>query len=65
MAIFLLVELRRRLRNSQGIRTGPEFFPHLTKSVGTGNGVDLRWLRVSLNARKDKGVDARMASKVA
>ena len=42
----------------------PKFLPHLTKSIGIGNGIDFRKLGLSLNARNDKVVEARMASKV-
>ena len=44
---------------------GSELFPHLTNSAGIGNWSDIRKSGLSMNARKEKGAEARMASEFA
>lgn len=46
-------------------RDGPEFLPHLTKSAGTGIGIEFRESGLSLNARNDKVLRAGMVFNVA
>ncbi|XP_057869393.2 FACT complex subunit SPT16 isoform X1 [Cryptomeria japonica] len=45
-------------------RDGPELLPHLTKSAGTGIGIEFRESGLSLNARNDKCLKAGMAFNV-
>ena len=44
---------------------GPYFLPYLTNSIGIGNWFDLRQPELRLNARKDKGSEAGLASEFA
>lgn len=46
-------------------RDGPEFLSHLTKSAGTGIGIEFRESGLSLNARNDKVLRAGMVFNVA
>lgn len=46
-------------------RDGPEFLPHLTKSAGTGIGIEFRESGLSLNLRNDKVLRAGMVFNVA
>lgn len=46
-------------------RDGPEFLQHLTKSAGTGIGIEFRESGLSLNARNDKVLRAGMVFNVA
>ncbi|XP_077244585.1 FACT complex subunit SPT16-like [Tasmannia lanceolata] len=45
-------------------RDGPEFLPHLTKSAGTGIGLEFRESGLSLNARNDRVLKAGMVFNV-
>ncbi|XP_057872984.2 FACT complex subunit SPT16 isoform X2 [Cryptomeria japonica] len=45
-------------------RDGPEFLPHMTKSVGTGIGIELREIRLNLNARNERVLNVGMVFNV-